>query len=92
VGTTGSVARSIVSNGCRILGTVEHSVLGSNVTVGEGALVKDSILLPGATVEPGAKVYRAIIAERSTILAGTTFGTDTPDGAIALLGDDTDNG
>lgn len=92
VGPNGDIQRSIVSNGCKIMGTVEHSVLGSNVTIGEGALVKDSILLPDAVVEPGAKVYRAIVAERATILAGTTFGTDSPEGAITLLGDDQQNG
>lgn len=92
VGPKGCVERSIVSNGCRIYGTVEHSVLGSNVNVGEGALVKDSILLPGAVVQPGAKVYRSIIAERATILADTTFGTDDENAAITLLGDDKDNG
>lgn len=92
VGPNGDIQRSIVSNGCKIMGTVEHSVLGSNVTIGDGALVKDSILLPDAVVEPGAKVYRAIVAERATILAGTTFGTDSPEGAITLLGDDQQNG
>ena len=92
VGPNGDVQQSIVSNGCRIMGSVEHSVLGSNVTIGEGAIVKDSILLPDSVVEPGAKLYRAIIAERATILAGTTFGQDIPDGPIALLGDDQNNG
>ena len=90
VGPKGSVDRSIVSNGCQILGTVEHSVLGSNVMVGEGARVTDSILLPGAVVEPGAQVTRAIVAERATILADTVFGT--ADGSISLLGDDMTNG
>ena len=90
VGPKGSVDRSIVSNGCQILGTVEHSVLGSNVMVGEGARVTDSILLPGAVVEPGAQVTRAIVAERATILADTVFGT--ADGPISLLGDDMTNG
>ncbi len=92
VGTKGSIDRSIVSNGCRILGRVEHSVVGSNVTVGEGALVKDSILLPGAVVEPGAQVFRAIVAERATILTNTVFGTDDSFAPVSLLGDDMTNG
>lgn len=92
VGPKGSVERSIVSNGCHIYGSVEHSVLGSDVIVGEGAVVKDSILLPGTVVEPGANVYRAILAERATIRAGTTFGSDQEGAAIALLGDDMTNG
>ena len=92
VGPQGDVQKTIVSNGCKIMGAVHHSVLGSNVTVGEGALVKDSILLNGAVVEPGARVYRAIISERATILEGTTFGEDTENGPITLLGDDLTNG
>ena len=92
VGPNGDVQRTIVSNGCKIMGAVHHSVLGSNVTVGEGALVKDSILLNGAVVEPGARVYRAIVSERATILEGTTFGEDTENGSITLLGDDLTNG
>ncbi len=92
VGLTGSIERSIVSNGCQILGTVEHSVLGSNVIVSQNALVKDSILLPGAVVEEGAKVYRAIVAERATILSNTTFGKDDENAPISLLGDDLKNG
>ena len=92
VGPNGDIEKSIVSNGCAVYGKVAHSVLGSNVTIGEGAYVKDSILLNDAVVEPGAQVYRAIIAERSTILSGTVFGEDTPDGPITLLGDDQNNG
>ena len=92
VGAEGSVETSIVSNGCRIYGNVTHSVLGSNVTVGKGAIVKDSILLPDAAVEPGAQVYRSIIGERSRVLENTTLGTDAPDAAISLLGDDAVSG
>ena len=92
VGPEGSVEKSIVSNGCRIYGTVIHSVLGSNVTVGAGAVVRDSILLPDAVVEPGATVNRAILAERATVRSGTVFGTGDENAAIALLGDDMTNG
>ena len=53
--------------------------------------MKDSILLPGAVVEPGAKVYRAIVSERATILSGTTFGTEDETAPISLLGDDMKN-
>lgn len=92
VGPGGKIDKSIVSNGCKIMGKVQHSVIGSNVTVEKGATVKDSILLPGATVESGAKVYRSIVAERARILSGTTFGEDKKNGPITLLGDDMTNG
>ena len=91
IGPNGVVSQSIVSNGCRILGEVNHSVLGSEVTIGEGAIVKDSILLNGVTIEPGAKVYRSIIAERSTVVADSTFGEDAENGPITLMGDDSTN-
>ena len=56
---------------------------------GQQVMVSD---LNGAVVEPDARVYRAIVSERATILAGTTFGVDEENGTITLLGDDLTNG
>ena len=57
-------------------------------TVGKGARVKDSVLLPGATVEDGAIVNRAILGENSVIRAGAVFGSEDPKVPIAVIGDD----
>ena len=86
VGPKGSVDDSLIDNGCTILGSVEHSVISDNVFVGKDAIVKDSILFPGARVEEGAVVINAIMAERSVVAAGATFGS--ADEETVTLGDD----
>jgi glucose-1-phosphate adenylyltransferase len=54
--------------------------------VGKNAVVKDSILFPGARVEEGAVVINAIMAERAVVEAGATFGS--ADEETVTLGDD----
>ena len=86
IGPKGSVDDSLVDNGCTIFGQVEHSVISQDVYVGKGAIVKDSILFPGARVEEGAVVINAIMAERACVEAGATFGS--ADEETVTLGDD----
>ena len=88
VGPEGTVSECLVGNGARILGTAEHSVLSNGCFVGEGAYVKDSVLLPGASVRKGARVVRAILGENAVVAEGATFGSDDPDGEIAVVGDE----
>lgn len=45
-----SVSESIVGNGCKIEGTVVNSIIGRNCVVGAGAVVKNSIVLPGSYI------------------------------------------
>ncbi len=61
------VQNSMITEGCEIAGKVESSVLFAGVQVGRGALVRDSILMPGVVVEPGAVVSYAIVAENAVI-------------------------
>lgn len=87
VGQNGEVDRSLVCNGCIVLGRVKDSILSSDVYVGEGAVVEKSILLPGARVEENARVFQAIIGESAVIGAGACFCGGTERERIALLGD-----
>ena len=86
IGPKGSVDDSLVDNGCAIMGSVEHSVISCDVYIGKGAIVKDSILFPGAVVEDDAVVINAIMAERSVVKAGARFGS--ADEETVTLGDD----
>ena len=88
IGPEADIQESIVGNGSQILGNVAHSVISVNSYVGKGAYVKDSVLLPGATVEDGATVNRAILGENSVIRAGAVFGSEDPKDDIAVIGDD----
>lgn len=87
VGKDAVVERSLVCNGCVLLGEVKHSILSTDVFVGVGAVVEDSILLPGVRVEDGARVFRAIAGEGAVIEAGACFCGGNEKEKIALLGD-----
>ena len=63
LGRNAVVNHSAFNRGSEIYGTVENSVLSPDVTVGEGARVSYSVVLPGSVIEPGAVVEYAILGE-----------------------------
>ena len=67
IGPEARVARSMISHGCVIDGTVEHSVLSPGVRVAAGATVRDSIVMFDAVVEAGAVLDRAIVDKEASI-------------------------
>ena len=92
VGRRGQVNHSFVCNGCTILGSVSNSILSSDVYVGDGATVEDSIILPGVRIEANAHVKRAIVGEDSVIKEGASFNGFEIEGSennIAVIGDST---
>ncbi len=74
MGAKGNAQQSIVSEGCEVEGEVCHSVLFTGVTVGEGAKVMDSVVMPGAVIKDNAHVYKAIVGENSVISEGCLIG------------------
>ena len=64
---TAHVENSLITEGCRVGGEIDFSVLFAGVTVEEGAVVRDSIIMPGSVVKKGALVQYAIIAENTVI-------------------------
>ena len=75
IGEHGEIKDSIVSQGCRVFGSVSHSVLSPGVVIEEGATVTDSVLMSGARVGRGATVTRAILDEYVSVAEGATLGT-----------------
>ena len=79
----------MIALGCEIEGTVEHSVLGSNVVVEKGAQVKDAVILANSVIKAGAKVSYSIIDENVTIGENATVGVEKNAKAeIVVLGRD----
>ncbi|SDE90570.1 glucose-1-phosphate adenylyltransferase [Sporomusa acidovorans] len=70
------VVCSLVSEGCRIFGQVENSVLFPGVYIGKEAIVRDSIIMPDATVGSKAVVNKAIVGRKAVIEAGTQLGSN----------------
>ena len=62
-----SAERSIIGGGSEIYGTVNHSVIGANVTIGEGSEVTDCIIMEGSTIGKNVKIKKAIIAENVVV-------------------------
>lgn len=59
----GTVRESIIGEGTEVYGEVTHSVIGAGVTIGKGAVVRDSIIMNGTVIGDGAVINKSIIAE-----------------------------
>lgn len=68
------IERSIISEGCDIAGEVYNSVIGANVTIKKGAVIRDSIVMQNTTIEADAYLEKAIVAENVVIGAGSRVG------------------
>lgn len=61
------IDRSIIGAGTEVYGEVYGSVIGSGVTIGKGAVVRDSIIMEGVVIGDNVTVDKSIIAENSRI-------------------------
>jgi glucose-1-phosphate adenylyltransferase len=76
-GTEGICINSIVSGGVVIAGgSVQHSILFSQVSVGDEAFVESSILFQGVQVGAGARLNRCIIDKHVSVPPGESVGHD----------------
>jgi len=65
---------SLVAEGTEVYGTVKHSVVSVGCYIGEGALVEDSVVMPGVVIEANAIVRHAILGEDSKVGKGAVVG------------------
>ena len=79
IGNKANIENSLISEGCKINGTVINSILSGGVVIEEGALVKDSVIMEDVTVKKGGKVYSAIIDSDVVVEKNATFGTENAD-------------
>ena len=68
------VQNALIAEGCDIYGALDSSIVFEDVTIGKGAVVRDSIIMPGAKIEEGAAVQYAIIGEQAVIKANAEVG------------------
>ncbi|MBU5464030.1 glucose-1-phosphate adenylyltransferase [Anaerotignum sp. MSJ-24] len=74
VGRGAKLQQSIASEGCEVYGEVHSSVLGPDVLIKKGAVVRDSILMENVVIEEGAVVDRCIIDRNNIIGKGAVLG------------------
>ncbi len=87
VGSGALISNSIITEGCKIYGTVINSVLSHGVTVEKGAVVRDSIIMANTYIGKDTAVDYSILDENITVGDGATIGKpkDTASG-IAVIG------
>lgn len=84
------VENSMITDGCRIKGTVKHSVLFAGVRVERDAVVEDAVVMGNTVIKTGAVVKHCIIGENVTIGENAIVGampTETEKG-VATVGTD----
>ena len=74
------IDRSIIGNGSEVYGEVHNCVVGSGVRIGEGTVVRDSIIMKDVRIGKGCVIDKSIIAENCVVGDNVTFGlgSDVP--------------
>ncbi|MFB6363402.1 glucose-1-phosphate adenylyltransferase [Paenibacillus elgii] len=88
VAPTAQVRRSLINEGCCVFGEVDHSVLFYGVEVGEGSVIRDSVIMPNVTIGSNVSIHKAIIGEGTVVEDGCVIGQPDGDGGgdIVLIG------
>lgn len=75
VGESAEIKKSLISNGCRINGTVNHSVISPGVVIGEGSVVTDCVILNDVVIGKNCHIEKSIIDKNTVIGDNSTIGT-----------------
>lgn len=67
VGSNASLSNSMIADGCMVLGKVDHSVLSHGVEVGEGSIIRDSVIMPNVKIGEKVVIEKAMIGEGAII-------------------------
>ena len=82
------IENSMITDGCRVDGTVKHSILYAGVQVAQGAVIEDAVIMGGSVIKTGAVVKHCIVAENVVIGENAIVGA-MPDGetnGVATVG------
>ncbi len=69
-----NVIKSMISGGCEISGEIHNSVIGTNVNVAKGAIIKDSIIMGNVEIKENVVIENCIICENTVIGENTKIG------------------
>jgi glucose-1-phosphate adenylyltransferase len=97
ISTQAVIDRCIISNGSEIYGEVHNSVLGADVVIGGGSIVRDSIIMRDVEIGENCVIDKAIIAEGTKVGANVAIGigsealnrmrADIYNGGLATIGE-----
>ena len=70
------VVNSMISEGCKIFGTVVNSVLSPGVQIGKGVYVSDTVIMRNAIIRENTIIHRSIIGSRCEINEECSIGKE----------------
>ncbi|MDD6139622.1 MAG: glucose-1-phosphate adenylyltransferase [Lachnospiraceae bacterium] len=70
----GHVERSIMGEGTECFGHVQNCVIGANVQIGRGAVIRDSIIMRDTVIGDNVTIDKSIIAENCKIGSNVELG------------------
>lgn len=65
---------SLIVEGCIVRGSVEHSVLSMGVKIGNGSVVKDSVIMANTIIGDNCVIKKAMIGENVVVEDGQVIG------------------
>ena len=74
IGAEAKLTDSLISEGCVILGEVEHSVIFPGVKIGRNVRVVDSIIMEDCVLEDNVIVNKSILLTGVTVMANNVVG------------------
>lgn len=87
------IQNAYVAEGCSVRGKVINSIISTGCVIEENAFVKDSVIMPNATIRRGSTVKYAVLGENVTLEHNTKIGDEpeyyaAADFGITVIGKD----
>ena len=67
IGKDSDIQKSLVADGCKVLGKIENSVLSHGVSVGSDSIIKDSVIMPNVKIGKNVIIEKAMIGEGAIV-------------------------
>lgn len=74
IGSNAIIKRSLVVDGCTVLGEVQNSVLFTGVSIGKNSVIKNSVIMPNTKIGENVVIEKAIIGNNVIIRKGCHIG------------------
>lgn len=77
IGQNASIKEALIADGCSVLGTIENTILSHKVEVGEGSVIRNSVIMPNVTIGKNVIIEKAMVAEGAVINDNAVIRSDT---------------
>lgn len=84
IGRNCKINNSIITDGSVVLGSVENSVISYGVSIGEGSIIKDTVIMPNVCIGKNVIINKAMIGEGAVI--GDNCRLNNENGEIIAIG------